>query len=71
VAVVASGGGTAVKLPALVVGAGSREAVDIGTVDPAAVVVLDVSADVPIVAERAQYVTAGPGISGGTGIAAP
>ncbi len=71
VAVVASGGAVAVKLPPLVVAPGSREAVDIGTVDPAGVVVLDVTGDVPIVAERAQYVTAGPGISGGTGIAAP
>jgi hypothetical protein len=69
VSVVASGAGTAVRLPALVVAPGTRQAIDIGRIDPAAVVVLDVTADVPVVAERAQYMTSGPGMSEGTGIA--
>ena len=48
---------------------GARAEVDIGQVDPGAVVVLDVTADVPVVVEREQFGAGGTGLSNGTGIA--
>jgi len=57
VSVVASGDGEAVHLPSLVVPANARVSFDIGALHPADVVMLDVTSDVPIVAERALYGT--------------
>lgn len=55
VSVVASGNGGAVRLPAVKVPAASRVSVDVTALDPSDVVMLDVTADTPIVAERALY----------------
>ena len=55
VSVVASGDGGAVRLPPVVVPAASRVSVDITALEAADVVMLDVTADVPVVAERALY----------------
>jgi hypothetical protein len=55
VTVVASGQGAAVRLPPVVVPASGRVSVDITRLDPADVVILDVTADVPVVTERALY----------------
>ena len=69
VSVVASGDGHAVRLPSLTVAPQTRQAIDLARFDPGASVVLDVTSDAPVVAERAQYVTSGPGLSDGTGAA--
>jgi hypothetical protein len=66
VSVVASGDGGAVHLPAVVVPAAGRASVDIGALHPAGVVMLDVTSDTPVVAERALY---GTGPSHSVGIA--
>ena len=69
VSVTASSDGHATRLRSLVIASDARAEVDIGRVDPGAVVVLDVNADVPVVAEREQFGTGGTGLSNGTGIA--
>jgi hypothetical protein len=69
VSVVASGASNAVTLSPLVVAPGTRQAVDLGRVDPATTLVLDVTSDVPIVAEREQFSAGGQGLSNTTGIA--
>jgi hypothetical protein len=66
VSLVASGQGTAVRLPPVVVPSAGRVSVDITRLDPADVVMLDLSSDVPVVAERALY---GSGASNAVGIA--
>ena len=67
--VTASSGGQATTLRSLTVAPDGRAQVDIGQIDPGAVVVLDVTADVPVVAEREQFGAGGTGLSNGTGIA--
>jgi len=69
VSVTASSGGQATTLRSLTVAPDGRAQVDIGQIDPGAVVVLDVTADVPVVAEREQFGAGGTGLSNGTGIA--
>jgi len=54
-----------VRLPAVKVPAASRVSVDVTALDPSDVVMLDVTADTPIVAERALY---GSGPSDAIGI---
>jgi hypothetical protein len=66
VSVVASGEGAAVRLPPVVVPAAGRVSIDVTRLDPADIVMLDVTADVPVVAERALY---GGGPSNAVGIA--
>ena len=69
VSVVASGSGQAVTLRSLVVGAGARAAVDIGELDRGATVVIELTSNVPVVAEREQVPAGGAGLSNATGIA--
>jgi hypothetical protein len=64
----ASGLGRAQPLPAVTVAAGSRQLVHIGAEYPKGIVVLAVAADAPIVAERGQFLTTGPGMSDSIGI---
>jgi hypothetical protein len=69
VSVTGGSDGHAATLRTLDVAPGARAEVDIGQVDPGAVVVLDVTADVPVVVEREQFGAGGTGLSNGTGIA--
>jgi hypothetical protein len=66
--VVASGSGQPQDLPAFTVAPGSRRAIQLSTVYPKGIVMLDVRSDVPVAAERAQFVVGGPGMSGSIGI---
>lgn len=72
VTVTASGVGQPVVLPGLGplrLAPGTRQAVRIGDIHRAGIVMLDVTADAPIVAERSQANVSTPGLSGSLGIA--
>jgi hypothetical protein len=70
VSLTASGLGQPQPLPVVALAAGSRRAIEISTELPKGIVVLEVTSTVPIVAERAQFVLGGPGMSDSTGILA-
>jgi len=70
VTVTASGMGVADSLPGgVTVPAGGRMAIQINKFAPQGVLILDVTSDVPIVAERALYIVGAPGMSDSIGIA--
>jgi hypothetical protein len=68
VTVVASGMGKPQSLPPVTLSPGSRQLVHIGATYPEGIVVLHVASSAPIAAERAQFITAGPGLSDSIGI---
>ncbi len=71
VTVAASGAGRSQPVAAgAALAAGSRRAIDIGVVHPQAISVIEVTSDVPIVAERAQFTIGAPGLSDTVGIPA-
>jgi hypothetical protein len=68
VAVTASGSGEPHPLAGFTLAGGTRRSVEISTEYPEGIVVLDVTSDVPVAAERAQFVVGAPGLSDTIGI---